>query len=83
MLLFHTFENFLKFELPMMTDNSFLQVYLGEDYVNSPTLSDVTFLVEGLKNYYFHISLSYFKLRCIILGNILSNVIEVIKLLLA
>ncbi|XP_062177417.1 ARM REPEAT PROTEIN INTERACTING WITH ABF2 isoform X2 [Alnus glutinosa] len=23
------------------------QVYLGEDYVNSPTLSDVTFLVEG------------------------------------
>lgn len=24
-----------------------LQVYLGEQYVNNPTLSDVTFLVEG------------------------------------
>lgn len=38
----------------MMMDNTFLQVYLGKDYVNNPTLSDVTFLVEGLKNYYFH-----------------------------
>lgn len=28
-----------------------LQVYLGEQYVNSSTLSDVTFLVEGW--YYF------------------------------
>lgn len=26
-----------------------LQVYLGEQYVNKPTLSDVTFLVEGRK----------------------------------
>jgi hypothetical protein len=67
----------------MMTDNTFLQVYLGKDYVNNPTLSDVTFLVEGLKNYYFLMSLIYFKLCCIILGNILSNVIAVIKLLLA
>jgi len=25
----------------------FLQVYLGEQYVNNATLSDVTFLVEG------------------------------------
>jgi len=25
-----------------------LQVYLGEQYVNNATLSDVTFLVEGL-----------------------------------
>lgn len=24
-----------------------MQVYLGEQYVNNPTLSDVTFLVEG------------------------------------
>ncbi|KAL6527647.1 hypothetical protein OROMI_029458 [Orobanche minor] len=29
------------------------QVYLGEQYVNSPTLSDVTFLVEG-KRFYAH-----------------------------
>lgn len=26
-----------------------MQVYLGEKYVNNPTLSDVTFLVEGAK----------------------------------
>jgi hypothetical protein len=26
-----------------------LQVYLGEQYVNNPTLSDITFLVEGSK----------------------------------
>uniref|UniRef100_A0A452Z240 BTB domain-containing protein n=1 Tax=Aegilops tauschii subsp. strangulata TaxID=200361 RepID=A0A452Z240_AEGTS len=30
-----------------------LQVYLGEQYVNSSTLSDVTFLVEG-KRFYAH-----------------------------
>lgn len=30
----------------MMTE-FLLQVYLGEQYVNSSTLSDVTFLVEG------------------------------------
>ncbi|KAL3648837.1 hypothetical protein CASFOL_005240 [Castilleja foliolosa] len=29
------------------------QIYLGEQYVNSPTLSDVTFLVEG-KRFYAH-----------------------------
>lgn len=29
------------------------QVYLGEQYVNSPTLSDVTFLVEG-RRFYAH-----------------------------
>ncbi|KAK3019607.1 hypothetical protein RJ639_005026 [Escallonia herrerae] len=29
------------------------QVYLGEKYVNSPTLSDVTFLIEG-KRFYAH-----------------------------
>lgn len=28
-----------------------LQVYLGEQYVNNSTLSDVTFLVEGIKNF--------------------------------
>ncbi|KAL4588171.1 hypothetical protein LXL04_001052 [Taraxacum kok-saghyz] len=30
------------------------QVYLGEQYVNSPTLSDVTFLIEGGKRFYAH-----------------------------
>ena len=30
-----------------------LQVYLGEQYVNSPELSDVTFIVEG-KSFYAH-----------------------------
>ncbi|KAG6434976.1 hypothetical protein SASPL_106621 [Salvia splendens] len=30
-----------------------VQVYLGEQYVNKPTLSDVTFLVEG-KRFYAH-----------------------------
>ncbi|CAL9041913.1 unnamed protein product [Musa banksii] len=30
------------------------QVYLGEQYVNSSTLSDVTFLVEGCKRFYAH-----------------------------
>ncbi|KAK9287841.1 hypothetical protein L1049_016283 [Liquidambar formosana] len=30
------------------------QVYLGEQYVNSVTLSDVTFLVEGCKRFYAH-----------------------------
>ncbi|CAL9176315.1 unnamed protein product [Musa hybrid cultivar] len=30
------------------------QVYLGEQYVNSSTLSDVTFLVEGCKCFYAH-----------------------------
>lgn len=37
---------------------NFLQVYLGEQYVNNPTLSDVTFLVEGL-NLLFSSSSSY------------------------
>lgn len=27
---------------------TFSQVYLGEQYVNNPTLSDVTFLIEGM-----------------------------------
>lgn len=30
-----------------MFDMIYLQVYLGEKYVNNPTLSDITFLVEG------------------------------------
>uniref|UniRef100_F6HQ83 BTB domain-containing protein n=1 Tax=Vitis vinifera TaxID=29760 RepID=F6HQ83_VITVI len=30
------------------------QVYLGEQYVNNSTLSDVTFLVEGRKRFYAH-----------------------------
>ncbi|CAA6669036.1 unnamed protein product [Spirodela intermedia] len=33
------------------------QVYLGEQYVNSPTLSDVTFLVEGRRFYAHRIAL--------------------------
>ncbi len=31
-----------------LTLMNILQVYLGEQYVNSSTLSDVTFLVEGV-----------------------------------
>ncbi|GMN46635.1 hypothetical protein TIFTF001_015821 [Ficus carica] len=34
-------------------DSFFINVYLGEQYVNSPTLSDVTFLVEG-RRFYAH-----------------------------
>lgn len=34
-----------------------MQVYLGEQFVNNVTLSDVTFLVEGLKIVLLHISL--------------------------
>ncbi|KAA0049377.1 ARM REPEAT PROTEIN INTERACTING WITH ABF2 [Cucumis melo var. makuwa] len=30
------------------------QVYLGEQYVNNPTLSDVTFLVEGRRRFHAH-----------------------------
>ena len=30
-----------------------MQVYLGEQYVNNPTLSDVIFLVEGLNSFIF------------------------------
>ena len=30
-----------------MVDMIYFQVYLGEQYVNNPTLSDITFLVEG------------------------------------
>ena len=33
--------------LPCLSSTSLLQVYLGEQYVNSTTLSDVTFMVEG------------------------------------
>ncbi|GBG88105.1 hypothetical protein CBR_g46594 [Chara braunii] len=33
------------------------QIYLGEQYVNSPTLSDVVFLVEGTKFYAHRIAL--------------------------
>ncbi|GLT52748.1 hypothetical protein SLA2020_260700 [Shorea laevis] len=41
--------------LPMDTapQSPIPQVYLGEQYVNNPTLSDVTFLVEG-KRFYAH-----------------------------
>ncbi|KAJ6681354.1 ARM REPEAT PROTEIN INTERACTING WITH ABF2 [Salix koriyanagi] len=39
-------------ETPFHVD-FFPQVYLGEQYVNNPTLSDVTFLVEG-KRFYAH-----------------------------
>ena len=61
-------------------DNSFLQVYLGEQYVNNVTLSDVTFLVEGLKMIYFHIILP--TSSCITcFGE--SNVLATMKILLA
>ena len=32
-----------------MVDMIYFQVYLGEQYVNNPTFSDITFLVEGGK----------------------------------
>jgi hypothetical protein len=47
--------------LAIVTEYISLQVYLGEQYVNSSTLSDVNFLVEGW--YYFRTDIisSYFK----------------------
>jgi len=36
-----------RYFLHLADEHLSLQVYLGEQYVNSSTLSDVTFLVEG------------------------------------
>lgn len=35
--------------LAVLKSQTFAQVYLGEQFVNNDTLSDVTFLVEGIK----------------------------------
>ena len=39
--------NFDTFRFMTLILTYVIQVYLGEQYVNNPTLSDVTFLVEG------------------------------------
>lgn len=39
--------NFDTFRFTTIILTYVIQVYLGEQYVNNPTLSDVTFLVEG------------------------------------
>jgi hypothetical protein len=47
------------------------QVYLGEQYVNSSTLSDVTFLVEGWRSThaYIHVVFSCFSSHSLVFVN--------------